>query len=89
MKTVEYECDGGCGSKSADIEGWLVLSQAGLRASNSELKLVRDLHFRSLSCLQTWVDKAYRAAPILEKRAADLDGKHGVLSDPEVPGLYI
>lgn len=87
-KEVSFTCDCGCGSITLRPEdfGWLVLSQMGQPEDWYIPKLKRELHFKTLTCLQTWTARAVAVVPELQESACKISPRGGIYSDkcPEI-----
>ena len=65
-----------------------MLDQIPPNLHGAEPKLKGKLFFKTLSCVQSWSEKANKVLPGLQKEAAGLEPR-GMLLDESVPGLYV
>ena len=92
MITERLDCDCGCGISAvhdSDKTGWIFVYQPSKDDDSFYPKLERDFHFRSISCLANWSQKAHLISGSLSKSARNGPKPRGTYSDDNLPGVYV
>jgi len=82
-------CDCGCGksAKPHELDRWLTLTQHPEQSLTTKPKLVSDLHFKSIECLNRWVIGALDIIPIMMNGAAQSAFPRGYFRSDKFPTL--
>ena len=92
METRILKCDCGCGAiaeSDQDKVHWFGLFQNPNSQDSCEVKLDREFHFKSLSCLNNWAQKAQLIGSSLSKHAKIGPRPRETLRSDELPGVYV